>query len=180
MEKKSDSTDRDAFYSEFFGYYSPPLRPAFMMTPKKRPFSEGPNKARVMMIGQNPGKEEIRQNRPFVGRAGAYLDKILHKKGIDRNKLYITSVVKAPTPGNRKPTPKEIAQWMPCLIDEIREIKPEIIVLMGRVAWETPRFESIEYIQTYHPAAAMRFPNANQRFERDMEDLRKRMRRRNI
>jgi len=132
---------------------------------------EGPNLAEIMLVGQNPGKEEIKRGKPFVGRSGKYLDIVLVKNNIDRSKLYITSVVKQSTPGNRKPTEKEIRHWMPYLIDEIKRIKPKIIFLMGEVAWRTPRFRGIKYIKTYHPAAAMRFPNARERFERDFQKL---------
>ena len=132
---------------------------------------EGPDLAEIMLVGQNPGKEEIKRGKPFVGRSGKYLDIVLVKNNIDRSKLYITSVVKQSTPGNRKPTEKEIRHWMPYLIDEIKRIKPKIIFLMGEVAWRTPRFRGIKYIKTYHPAAAMRFPNARERFERDFQKL---------
>lgn len=131
-------------------------------------FGEGPEDADIMLVGQNPGKEEVKQSRPFVGRSGQYLNEVLRQNGIDRSKLYLTGVVKEPTPGNRKPTTDEISRWMPSLVSEIKRIKPKIIVLMGRVAWQTPRFEGIEYIETYHPAAAMRFPKARKRFEADM------------
>ena len=89
--------------------------------------------------------------------------------------MYITSVVKEPTPANRKPTADEIKRWMPHLIREIEEINPEIVVLLGRVAWKTPRIKGIEYMETYHPAAAMRFPRIKQRFEKDIETLRRKM-----
>lgn len=138
-------------------------------------FAEGPKNARVMLVGQNPGQEEAKLNRPFVGRSGKYLNKVLGEKGIDRSALYLTSVVKETTPGNRKPTAGEIRRWMPELEREIREIDPEIVVLMGKVAWEAPRQEGIEYIETYHPAAAMRFPKPRRRFEKDMETLARRI-----
>jgi uracil-DNA glycosylase len=136
---------------------------------------EGPAEAKVMLVGQNPGSEEAKQGRPFVGRAGRYLDDVLEKNGIDRRRLYITSVVKETTAGNRRPTAQQISYWMPYLIGEIERVKPEIVVLMGEVAWKTPRRENIEYIETYHPAAAMRFPRARQRFENDFRKLRKEM-----
>jgi hypothetical protein len=60
---------------------------------------------------------------------------------------------------------------MPSLVAEIKEIKPNIIVLMGKVAWETPRFEGIDYLETYHPAAAMRFPKIRKKFEKDIQKL---------
>ena len=132
---------------------------------------EGPSHAEIMLVGQNPGREEVKQGKPFVGRSGKYLNTVLIKNNIDRSKLYITSVVKQSTPRNRKPTEQEIRYWMPYLADEIKRIKPKTIFLMGEVAWKTPRFEGIEYIETYHPAAAMRFPKARKRFERDFRKL---------
>jgi uracil-DNA glycosylase family 4 len=134
---------------------------------------EGPPNARVMLIGQNPGAEEAKKGRPFVGRAGKYLDKVLRDNHIDRSTLYITSVVKETTPGNRKPTAQEVSYWMPYLLEEIRRVKPKIVVLMGKVAWETPRLENIKYLETYHPAAAMRFPKVRKKFEDDFKKLKK-------
>ena len=128
---------------------------------------EGPRTAEIMLVGQNPGREEAKQGRPFVGRSGKYLDTVLSKNNLDRSKLYITSVVKETTPRNRKPTADEIQRWMPYLLQEIRQVKPKTIVLMGTVAWRTPRLQGIHYIETYHPAAAMRFPRARDKFERD-------------
>lgn len=127
------------------------------------------------MIGQNPGREEAKRRRPFVGMSGKYLDKVLGKNNLDRGKLYITSVVKETTPGNRKPTREEIERWMPYLLEEVRRVNPKIIVLMGTVAWKTPRLPGVDYIETYHPAAAMRFPATKERFERDFERLGRRM-----
>jgi uracil-DNA glycosylase len=120
-------------------------------------FGEGPKNAAVMLVGQNPGREEVKQGRPFVGRSGRYLNKVLHKKGIDRDKLYLTGIVKEPTPGNRKPNAKEIKRWMPCLEAEIEEIKPSVIVLLGRVAAKALRYEGIDYIETYHPGGSGSF-----------------------
>lgn len=141
---------------------------------------EGPVHAQVMLVGQNPGREEIKQGRPFVGRAGQYLNTVFQKYGLDRNQLYLTGVVKEGTPHNRKPTAQEIKRWMPSLEAEIQAVNPEIIVLMGRVARKAPRYQNIEYIQTYHPAAAMRFPKIRQKFERDMSRLRKTMKQRGL
>jgi uracil-DNA glycosylase family 4 len=132
---------------------------------------EGPQNAEIMLIGQNPGREEAQQGRPFVGRSGKYLDTVLRNNNLGRSKLYITSVVKETTPRNRRPTAQEVRYWMPYLLEEIRQVKPKIIVLMGNVAWKTPRLEAIDYIETYHPAAAMRFPGVRQKFENDFERL---------
>lgn len=145
-----------------------------LRVPQTPPYAEGPADAEIMLVGQNPGSQEVRTGRPFVGRSGKFLDKVLGKYGLNRKELYITPVVKEPTPQNRKPTAREISRWMPVLIHEIQRIKPRIILLMGRVAWETPRYKDIEYIETYHPAAAMRFPKIRERFEKDMEELKRR------
>lgn len=132
---------------------------------------EGPQNADIMLIGQNPGAEEERQGRPFVGRAGKYLDRVLKANGIKRENLFITSVVKCRTPANRKPTAREIKDCIPLLMEQIKQVKPRVIVLMGKVAWETPRLNGIKYMETYHPAAAMRFPKTRARFEQDFRDL---------
>jgi DNA polymerase len=124
-----------------------------------------------MLVGQNPGKEEVKQRRPFVGRSGRFLNGVLEEIGLERDQLYLTGVVKEPTPNNRKPTAAEIERWMPCLVAEIRQVKPKIVVLMGQVAWKTPRFQEIDYIETYHPAAAMRFPRARHKFKADFAML---------
>jgi DNA polymerase len=143
-------------------------------------FGEGPRNAEVMLIGQNPGKEEVKQGRPFVGRSGQYLNKVREKNGLDRSKLYLTGVVKEATPGNRKPKAEEIKRWMPCLEAEIKKVKPDVIVLMGRVAWKTVRFEGIDYMETYHPAAAMRFPKMRKKFEKDIKKLKEKMKKNNL
>jgi uracil-DNA glycosylase len=132
---------------------------------------EGPLNAKVMLIGQNPGAEEDKTGRPFMGRAGKYLDKVLTKTGFCRNNLFVTNVVKHISPKNRKPFPDEIAACMPYLLEQIQKIKPKIIVLMGTVAWQVPRVAGIEYVETYHPSAAMRFAKMKKRFETDFSRL---------
>lgn len=132
---------------------------------------EGPDNAKVMLIGQNPGKEEDRIGKPFVGRAGKFLNKILDNNNINRKDLFITNVVKHKTPRNRKPKSDEIEACMPYLEEQINHIKPEIIVLMGKVALQTSKKVGIRYIKTCHPAAAMRFPSMRTKFEKDFEIL---------
>jgi uracil-DNA glycosylase family 4 len=136
---------------------------------------EGPLNAKVMLVGQNPGAEEDETGRPFVGRAGKFLNKVLAQNGIDRQALFITNIVKHITPKNRKPLPDEIAACVPYLITQVSEIKPKIVVLMGTVAWEAPRAEGVEYIETIHPSAAMRFAKMRRRFEEDFAALKKRL-----
>jgi len=136
---------------------------------------EGPATAKVMFVGQNPGAEEDKTGRPFVGRAGKFLNKVLIENGINREEAFVTNVVKHVTPNNRKPFPDEVEACLPYLITQIKEIKPKIVVLMGAVAWQTPRLEGVEYVETYHPSAAMRFSKIRKKFEEDFAALKTRL-----
>jgi len=136
---------------------------------------EGPLNAKVMLVGQNPGAEEDETGRPFVGRAGKFLNKVLAKNGFNREELFVTNLVKHTSPKNRKPLPDEIAACAPYLLTQVKTIKPKIVVLMGAVAWQAPRVEGIEYIETVHPSAAMRFMKMRKRFEEDFSALKKRL-----
>jgi uracil-DNA glycosylase len=137
-------------------------------------FGEGLINSKIMLIGQNPGKEEDLCKKPFVGKAGKYLDKVLISNNFKRNHLFITSIVKHKTPNNRPPKKDEILACLPYLIEQILIIKPKIIVLMGNIAKKyVPRNKNIKYIETYHPAAAMRFPKIKDKFEKDFKKLRK-------
>jgi len=136
---------------------------------------EGPLNAKVMLVGQNPGAEEDETGRPFVGRAGKFLNKVLAKNGFNREELFVTNLVKHTSPKNRKPLPDEIAACAPYLLAQVKTIKPKIVVLMGAVAWQAPRVEGIEYIETVHPSAAMRFMKMRKRFEEDFSALKKRL-----
>ncbi len=132
---------------------------------------EGPKNARIMVIGQNPGETEDKEGRPFVGASGRFLNAILKRNNIAREDIYVTNVVKCKTPENRKPTREEIAACLPGLEAEIKKIKPEVVLLMGEVAWQSPRLEGIRYIETYHPAAAVRFPRFRKKFEDDVAKI---------
>jgi uracil-DNA glycosylase family 4 len=132
---------------------------------------EGPLHAKLMLVGQNPGAEEDKTGKPFVGRAGKFLNKVLAKNGIIREELFVTNLVKHVSPKNRKPLPDEIAACAPYLVAQVNAIKPKIVVLMGAVAWQTPRVEGIEYFETYHPSAAMRFTKMRKKFEEDFRVL---------
>jgi len=96
-------------------------------------FGEGPEDARLMLIGEAPGEEEDLQGRPFVGRAGQLLDKILAAVGLERDQVYITNVVKYRPPGNRTPTPAEVAASERVLLEQIRIIQPQVIGTLGNV-----------------------------------------------
>ena len=102
----------------------------------------GPTNARVMLVGEAPGRQEDLKGAPFVGRAGQFLDDLLESIGLARHQVYITNVVKSrpcigPPPGrNRAPTAREIGACRPWLDEQIRIVQPQIIVAMGRVALE--------------------------------------------
>jgi len=132
---------------------------------------EGPFNAKVMLVGQNPGAEEDKTGKPFVGRAGKFLNKVLAKNGIIREELFVTNLVKHLSPNNRKPLPDEIAACAPYLEAQVNAIKPKIVVLMGAVAWQAPRVEGVKYVETYHPSAAMRFTKMRKKFEEDFRVL---------
>ena len=136
---------------------------------------EGPLNAKVMFVGQNPGADEDESGRPFVGRAGKYLTKTLVEFGIKREEVFITNIVKHVSPKNRKPYDDEVRACLPYLVTQINMIKPEIIVLLGASAKETPRIEGIEYIQIIHPSAAMRFTKMREKFRQQIADLAKRL-----
>jgi uracil-DNA glycosylase family 4 len=136
---------------------------------------EGPLNAKVMLVGQNPGSEEDKTGRPFVGRAGKFLNKVLAENGFNRDGMFVTNIVKHTSPRNRKPLLDEIAACAPYLLAQVKTIKPKLVVLMGTVAWQAPRGEGVEYVETYHPSAAMRFTKMRKRFEEDFRALNKRL-----
>ena len=136
---------------------------------------EGPLNAKVMLVGQNPGADEDETGRPFVGRAGKFLTKVLAENGIKREDVFITNIVKHISPQNRKPYPDEVAACLPYLNTQISVIKPKIIVLLGASAKDTPRLEGIEYMQVIHPSAAMRFNKMRDKFREQIAELAKRI-----
>ncbi|TGG92227.1 MAG: uracil-DNA glycosylase [Aphanocapsa feldmannii 277cV] len=99
--------------------------------------SRGNPAARLMLIGEGPGQQEDETGQPFVGRAGQLLDAILASVGIDRDRdVFICNVVKCRPPGNRKPTPEEMASCRPWLSEQIRLVNPAIVLLAGATAME--------------------------------------------
>jgi DNA polymerase len=98
-------------------------------------FADGTELAPVMLIGEAPGREEDRVGKPFVGRAGQLLDKMLASIGLDRaHNAYITNVINWRPPNNRDPTPDEAAQCLPFLRRHIELAQPRVIILLGAVA----------------------------------------------
>lgn len=148
---------------------------------------EGPNRVRVMLVGEAPGREEDIQGRPFIGRSGRMLDETLKKAGLERDDLFITSVVKCRPPKNRVPRKWE---WETCIQAHLRRqidvIDPTIICLLGGVATKALlgkdrlseqrgsifRREGRIFFPTYHPAGAGRNRSWYRAFSKDMVRLR--------
>ena len=140
-------------------------------------FADGNPKAKIMLIGEGPGSNEDQEGLPFVGRAGALLDKMLASINLDRKKVYITNVVNYRPPENRRPTEEEIDRYLPYLKKHIEIINPKILVLLGSTAlnalignevviskargkWIEKQFGECKtsIIVTFHPAFLMRQP----------------------
>ncbi len=96
----------------------------------------GPADARVVFIGEAPGRWEDRKGEPFVGDAGAYLTELLQKIGLDRSQVFITNIIKCRPPDNRNPKTPEMDNCAPYLERQLTLIKPDLVVLLGRVALE--------------------------------------------
>jgi DNA polymerase len=135
---------------------------------------EGPSEARLVVIGEGPGRVEDETGRPFVGAAGELLTKILGAIALPREQVFICNVVKCRPPENRPPQYDEIAACLPYLHRQIEILKPTVILAMGNTAAQTllnakqslgsmrnhvHRFRGIPVIVTYHPAALLRNPN---------------------
>lgn len=151
---------------------------------------EGPPHAKLMFVGMAPGKEEAETGRPFIGRSGKLLTRMLKSVGIDRKKVYVTSPVKY-YPGNRRLYKAEIEHGARHLRKQIDAISPKIIVLMGNVAVKAllpdkkPSAmkdhgkiirkkigrKEIIYFLTFHPAAALRFKRIRMLMKKDFLKL---------
>ena len=134
-------------------------------------FGEGNPNARVVFVGEGPGADEDRSGRPFVGRAGQLLDKMIASVGWRREDVYICNVVKCRPPGNRNPEPDEVATCRPFLERQLRAIRPRAIVTLGKPAAQTllgrnvaitrergiwGEWEGIALMPTLHPAFVLR------------------------
>ena len=151
-------------------------------------FGEGTNEAEIMMIGEQPGDQEDRQGRPFVGPAGKLLDKGLEEAGIDRSKVYVTNVVKhfKWTPRgkrriHKKPNAEEIAACRPWLEAELDQVQPQVLVCLGATAAQAILGSSFRLTQhrgeflespfaplvtaTVHPSSILRAPDDESRHQ---------------
>lgn len=146
----------------------------------------GSPRARVMLIGEAPGKDEDRSGIPFVGQAGKLLDGMIRAMGLKRNRVFITNVLKCRPPGNRDPKPEEIAACAGFLERQIDLIEPEVIIALGRFAarwlmgseksmgalrgrWGS--FRNIPVMPIYHPAYLLRNPSGKAQVWEDLKKI---------
>lgn len=149
--------------------------------------SEGNRTARLMFIGEAPGADEDMQARPFVGRAGQLLNKIIEAIGLKREDVMIGNVNRCRPPQNRTPTPAEAATCKPFLLREIAIIRPEVIVVLGNTAMKNlldtkegitrlrgqfQDYRGIKVMPTFHPAYLLRDPSKKREAWEDMKKVR--------
>lgn len=147
-------------------------------------FGEGNPKAKLVFVGEGPGRDEDLQGRPFVGRAGKLLNKIIEAMRLRREDVYICNVVKCRPPGNRTPEPDEMATCEQFLYKQIRSIEPEVVVCLGSTAAQSilktkqslgslrgkfHQYGNAKLMVTYHPAALLRNPNFKKPLWEDMQ-----------
>jgi DNA polymerase len=134
-------------------------------------FGEGDVDAKIFFIGEGPGENEDLQGRPFVGRAGELLNKMIAGMGLRREEVYIANIVKCRPPGNRQPAPDEVQTCTPYLVKQLEIIRPKVIVTlglpaakymldstltMGRLRGNWHDWRGIKLMPTYHPAYLLR------------------------
>ena len=152
---------------------------------------EGDPNADLMFIGEGPGAEEDRLGRPFVGRSGELLTKMIHAIGLERSEVYICNVVKCRPPANRDPAPEEAETCLPYLRAQVALVRPRVIALLGRVACQYTLREQISVTRdhgrwferkgvwmmpTFHPAALLRDPARKRDAWEDFQKLRDKLR----
>ncbi|HPD91959.1 MAG: uracil-DNA glycosylase [Rhodobacter sp.] len=158
-------------------------------------FADGDPRARVMIVGEGPGADEDRQGLPFVGRAGQLLDRMFHAIGLSRRSpdaetaLYITNTVPWRPPGNREPTPEELAMLRPFLVRHIELARPDVLVAMGNVACDAllgrrgilklrgtwTEALGLPVLPMMHPAYLLRNPEAKREAWADLLSLKARL-----
>jgi len=149
-------------------------------------FGVGNPDARLVLVGEAPGREEDEKGEPFVGEAGRLLDRILLAMGLHRDEVYICNVLKCRPPNNRDPEPDEVATCEPFLIRQLSAIRPEVIVALGRFAIQTllqskapisrvrgswQQYQGIPLMPTYHPAYLLRNPSSKRDVWADMKQV---------
>jgi DNA polymerase len=153
-------------------------------------FGEGSPKAELMFVGEGPGADEDATGRPFVGRAGQLLTKMIEAIDLKREDVYIANVVKSRPPGNRAPEADEVKACIPFLFRQIEAIRPKLIVALGNPAMQAlldtkigitkmrgqlldyPRVSGIKVLPTFHPAYLLRSPDKKREAWEDLKKVR--------
>jgi DNA polymerase len=155
-------------------------------------FSDGNKDAKIMIVGEAPGRAEDRLQKPFVGRAGKLLDSLLESINLNRSKVYITNVVNYRPDKNRKPTTEEIIKFKKILFKHIEIISPKCILLLGATAatavinhsgplsevrgkWKNVKIINtyFDILTTFHPAFLLRQPYKKKFFLKDLIEFKK-------
>jgi len=150
-------------------------------------FGEGSSTAKLMFIGEAPGLQEDIQARPFVGKAGTLLTKIIEAMGLKREDVYIANCLKCRPPQNRNPLPSEVIACREFFMKQIKIISPKVICCLGKFAAQTVlmseesisrlrgkfyNFENIKVMPTFHPAYLLRNPQEKRLVWEDMKKIR--------
>jgi DNA polymerase len=166
---------------------------ALKFSAKNLAFADGNPEGRVMLVGEAPGADEDRIGKPFMGRSGQLLDRMLATIGLDRSQVYVANIVPWRPPGNRTPTPQEIAICKPFIARQIELASPEFLLCLGgpatqnllglkdgilrtRGRWFTYKTEDgreIRALPTLHPAYLLRQPLQKRLGWRDFQSLRR-------
>ena len=156
-------------------------------TSRSTVFCDGNSKSKIMLIGEAPGNQEDIEGKPFVGKSGKLLDKILEFININRKNCYIINIIPWKPPGNRNPTTKEIRQCLPFVKKHIELVKPDILVLVGSISaksildtdlgitklrgeWHTYKDKKLEIpsLPILHPAYLLRRPTSKSLLMKDI------------
>jgi uracil-DNA glycosylase family 4 len=163
---------------------------ALKSTATRLVFADGNPQARVMFVGEAPGREEDIEGLPFVGRSGKLLDLMLKAIGLDRSKAYIANVIPWRPPGNRTPTPQETQTCLPFIQRQIELVNPDILVTLGNPSTQTllqtrdgimkSRGRWVDYdtgtrtiraIASFHPAYLLRSPGYKRMSWQDLRSI---------
>ena len=152
---------------------------------------EGNPQAKLMFIGEGPGRDEDLQGRPFVGRSGELLTRMIRGIGMEREQVYICNVVKCRPPQNRNPEPDEAAACLNYLRAQVALVRPRVVVLLGKIACRYALQQEVSvmrehgtwferkgvwFIPTYHPSALLRNPALKRDSWDDFQKIREKLR----
>ena len=183
-DQANTKEDKDRIWHQLEQAVSSCMKCELHQTRTQTVFGVGNRNARLLIIGEAPGKDEDLQGEPFVGRAGQLLNAMLAAIGLQREQIYIANVLKCRPPNNRDPRPEEAQACSPWLEQQIALIQPELILVLGRIAahhlLDTDRslaslrgrahqHAGIPLIVSYHPAYLLRQPVEKRKSWQDLK-----------